>query len=465
MRLRADWLTGGQQTGWLRPILLIGSIGLAGASGLLLAKTNSTYALAVAIMPLALVGLDIAARHPDWYPFVILAAAAFVPVAYSLPTGTGSPLVISLVLTAVLTGMWVLRMALAEKRLALRPSPLNRPLFCLGAVILVSLAWGNIFHDPQVVFRSSFVVVQLASALTFLMELAAYLMVANLIRTEKQLGIMVGIMLFVGVAGWVGRVLSLPLPVDTEGLSAGWIISLAIGLALFDRQLSVYIRLALLALAGAWVYWGFGANLVWLAGWLPGFVAIGLLAFRRSKWLFLSLGLVFAVIVLTNTHYFQVFMAFKQTNDVDTRSAAAQANWIITSQHWLLGTGPAGYAVYYMAYFPLAAMATHNNFLDMVSQTGIIGLATVLWFFGAQCWYSYRLCRRLRGRGDFAEALANAVFAGSVFCVILMGFGDWLFPFAYTQTIAGYRYTVYSWLFMGILPVLDRLTSSRSEAS
>jgi hypothetical protein len=39
-----------------------------------------------------------------------------------------------------------------------------------------------------------------------------------------------------------------------------------------------------------------------------------------------------------------------------------------------------------------------------------------------------------------------------------MGFGDWLFPFAYTQTIAGFDYAVYSWLFMGVVPLLDHLT-------
>jgi hypothetical protein len=39
-----------------------------------------------------------------------------------------------------------------------------------------------------------------------------------------------------------------------------------------------------------------------------------------------------------------------------------------------------------------------------------------------------------------------------------MAFGDWLVQFAYTQTIAGFDNAVYSWLFMGTILVLDRIT-------
>jgi hypothetical protein len=44
-----------------------------------------------------------------------------------------------------------------------------------------------------------------------------------------------------------------------------------------------------------------------------------------------------------------------------------------------------------------------------------------------------------------------------------MGFGDWLLPFAYTQTISGYSYTVYSWLFMGTILALDAITAKESR--
>jgi O-antigen ligase len=140
-----------------------------------------------------------------------------------------------------------------------------------------------------------------------------------------------------------------------------------------------------------------------------------------------------------------------------TRLAAWEHNWRVTGQHWLFGTGPAGYAAYYMAYFPDEAMATHSNYIDLIAQTGIFGLGLCMWFFCALVWLGYKLCRRFRGRGDFAEGAANAAFAGTIGVLVAMAIGDWVFPFAYTQTIAGYSYAVYNWLFMGVILVLGRL--------
>jgi hypothetical protein len=37
-------------------------------------------------------------------------------------------------------------------------------------------------------------------------------------------------------------------------------------------------------------------------------------------------------------------------------------------------------------------------------------------------------------------------------------------PFAYTQTIAGFDYAVYNWLFMGAIVVLERLAGNGKTA-
>jgi len=102
-------------------------------------------------------------------------------------------------------------------------------------------------------------------------------------------------------------------------------------------------------------------------------------------------------------------------------------------------------------------MATHSNYVDILAETGIVGFGLYLWLFGVLLVEGYRLCRRLEGRGDFAEAMANVAFAGTLACLVVMGFGDWLIPFAYTQTINSFGYEVYSWLFMGMTLLLSRL--------
>ena len=138
--------------------------------------------------------------------------------------------------------------------------------------------------------------------------------------------------------------------------------------------------------------------------------------------------------------------------------AAWEANWRVTGKHLLFGTGPAGYAAYYMSYFPTDAMATHSNYLDILSQNGIVGIVLLLWFFVSLALIGYKLAIRIRGHGDFVESVVNASLAGTVACIVMMAFGDWLFPFAYTQTIAGFDYAVLNWLFMGFILTFDRMT-------
>jgi O-antigen ligase len=190
-------------------------------------------------------------------------------------------------------------------------------------------------------------------------------------------------------------------------------------------------------------------------------ISFGLLTFMRSKKLFLVILIIAVVFVGINANYYLGTVIEDESNTSGhTRLAAWAVNWRVTGKHLLFGTGPAGYAAYYMSYFPKDAMATHSTYIDVLAQTGIIGLFFCVWFFFVLAWQGYKLCLRLKGRGDFSEALANTALAGTVSCILSMGFGDWLLPFTYTQTIAGFDYVVYSWLFMGTILVLERLSLS-----
>jgi len=145
-----------------------------------------------------------------------------------------------------------------------------------------------------------------------------------------------------------------------------------------------------------------------------------------------------------------------------TRFDAWIINWKITKDHFLFGTGPAGYAAYYMTYFPNEGMATHSNYIDIFSETGLVGSIFYLSIFVILIWRGLVVYSRLRGRRDFLEAIAVAALGGTAGCIIVMAFGDWLLPFAYTQTIMGYSYTIYSWLFMGLILSLDRMTDPKT---
>jgi hypothetical protein len=454
-----------------RTVVLLGAVGgvLGGSaflglfSGSFLRGLPTHYlAVALAFAPVLVLAAERAVGQANLHPVIILLIAAFVPL--SLPTGTGSRLVFSLVFTSLFVGLWVMRSIAVEKRFRIEPSPVNAPLIGFMAATLVSLVWSQAFRDPLVVTWRSFPFVQAASTLVMIMLPAAFLIVANSIRSLKLLGWMTGILIFAGALGLARQFLRLPLPVNVNGLFSMWVIGLCVGVGYFYKKIPWWGRAVLFGIAGGWIIWGMVLHISWLAGWLPGLAALGVITLSRS----VKLVIVLAVLVLFFgvARYEDVLMVVEETVSAEsaesghTRLAAWEVNWRVTSKHWLFGTGAAGYAAYYMTYFPLEGTATHSNYIDILSQTGIVGFSLCLWFFLALAWQGYRLLRRLRGRGDLLEALSNVSFAGTIGCMIMMAFGDWLFPFAYTQSIAGFDYAVYNWLFMGFIPVIERLTTS-----
>jgi|YelNatPaOPRAMG01_1025707.scaffolds.fasta_scaffold00211_50 hypothetical protein len=421
----------------------------------LLSLNKILYAVALAAAPLAFAVALLLQAHLELAPIAILFAGGFIP--FSLPTGTDSRLVIALVLAIMVMGLWLLRMAVIEHRFSLKPSAVNLPFLGFSAITLLSLIWSNIFRDPSVYVPGKFIVIQVAQAMVMIVSPGITLLIANFIDKKRQLQWLVKVMLAIGFLGLITEFTPLNLPVNTGGLTAAWVVALSIGLSLYERNLHRGWRAALLAIGLLWIVWGFVLHMSWLAGWLPGFVALAVITFFRSRRMFFVTVLILGLYVFINKSYINQDLQAESITSGDTRLAAWEFNWSITSQHLLLGTGPAGYVVYYMTYAPNQAMATHSNYLDILSETGLLGTIFFLWMFAALAWRGIKTYWRLRKRGDFYEALAIASLGGLAGCIVIMGFGDWLIPFAYTQTIAGFSYTIYSWIFIGALMALDQM--------
>jgi O-antigen ligase len=129
----------------------------------------------------------------------------------------------------------------------------------------------------------------------------------------------------------------------------------------------------------------------------------------------------------------------------------------------ILGTGPAGYAAYNMSIYRGSqySLSTHSNYLDVVMETGIVGTAVFLWFLATMLFLGWRAVSRWQS--GFEGGLACGAFGAYLGVLVAMWLGDWLIPFVYNQGIAGYRYTVYSWLFLGFLANLAARRSSLTE--
>lgn len=441
---------------WMRWVIVFAIYLVAVIFGFLSTLINPIYVAAGSILLVfALLALSFFSRR-EKIPIIILGVALFIP--FTVPTGAGSDLALSMVIVLLFFGLWIIHSITVDRRISIKPSRLNTPLIAFMAVTFISVFWSILFRDPFVYVWDKFTLAQIVASLVIIFLPVTFLIVDNFVESTRPLVIMSILMIIAGFFGLIKNFSGVSLPVDTRGLFDLWVTGLAVGFVFFIKKLHWSIKVILLGLAAGWIYWSFIINITWVAGWLPSLVALGILTLRRSWKLVIIFGIFIIGLLATNYDYYfgKVFKDEKEESGY-TRVEAWKMNWTITRDHLLFGTGPAGYAVYYMTYFPSDAMATHNNYIDILAQTGIVGSFFCLWFFGGLIWIGFQLCSRLKGRGDLVEALANVSFAGTIACIIIMAFGDWMFPFAYTQTIEGFNYAVYNWLFIAFTMVLDRL--------
>jgi len=401
----------------------------------------------------------------EWSSVFILAAAIYSPI--ELPTGTASVIVDSLLIALIFTGNWVLQMIIVEKRFALDESPLNAPFWGFVIISFFSLVWSNFFSDPLVEFKGRFLVVQLGSVIVNIMLIVTLFLVTHHINHIRQLKIMVILMLVGGFLGYMSRFGGLKIAIDKSGQMVNdggfftmWVTALGVAICIFNTKLAWKWRIIALSIGLALQMGRFLQNMAWLAGWLPGFIMLAVLLVKRSK-LLLIVGIVIAgLFIVINITALNEALEAESAESGETRLHAWQTNWRITGKHVVFGTGQAAYVNYYVSYFSdegFQIQATHNTILDILAQNGMFGLFFVFWFLYTLLLLNYKITLRFEGQGDFAEALANACFAGTVASIISMAFGDWLFPFAYTNTISGYDYIVYTWLFMGTGLALDKI--------
>jgi O-antigen ligase len=430
--------------------LMVGLLGL----GYVTPRVSSQLVLiAMAAPPVVLLALS----RLEYGVLAIILTAAFV--RFSVGTGTESRIVASLLMTGAFVALWLARMLVVDRRLRLKPSSVNVPVLAVVLTAIISYGWGNAFRDPLVVVWSSWPLVQLGALGIMILLPGAFLLTANAISEVRWLKLLCWSMVLIGVLSLASSYLEIGLDfLNTSGLFSLWFVSLAYAQALFNKDLPRWLRLVLLGLVVAGMYIYFVVRVTWLSGWLPPLVAIATISFLKSKRLFFVMVILVVVYLgLSWDYYAGTVLEAESEESGHTRLDAWEHNWRVTGKHVLFGTGPAGYAAYYMSYFPGEAMATHSNYVDVLAQMGVVGLLFWLWFFGALGWTGYQLRLHLRGHADFSEGLANATLAGWVGCVVAMGLGDWLFPFVYTQTIAGFDYAVYNWVFLGAMVALSSI--------
>ncbi|MDN5272714.1 O-antigen ligase family protein [Chloroflexus sp. MS-CIW-1] len=432
--------------------------------GIMFGTNRQLIGLALLALPVLIVGFTLLLYRFEWFVLILpLTGLAMRPLA--VPAGNGSELPISMLLTLALSGGWILSM-ITRRTWQLAPSPLNKPLLAMMAICIFSVPWGLLWADPIVDWwiMGNFRLAQIASLLSFLGLLSIPLLVGRFIQHEWQIKAYLGMFIVCGLLMTAAQTFGIDHVILVDmGLWGLWFALPLAGITYL--QPGIHWRWKLIGtIILCWHLWLAALrNSLWISGWLPTIVGLFIMAFLTSRRIFFILLLAFALnLAVGPGRYYveQVINDNVEEGGLDRLEIWARNLWVVR-HHWLFGTGVGGYAIYNMTYFRYDARSTHNNYFDILAQFGVVGSGIWLWFAIVSLYYGWQtIWMAPVGILRTTAIVATSGWAAAQFSMML---GDWVLPFLYNQGVPGYRYTMYSWIFVGLLISIRQMIKRQTE--
>lgn len=435
---------------WLRPLLVSGVLLLSSGLAFLASERQLTLAL------LLVVGAGSVFIFQRWPVLGIIAAfSSGMVITFNGPSG----LSVSMILVAMLLGVWLLDMLVRQRQLQLAPSRTVWPL--LAFVVMGFLAfgvgllpWFNLaLHAP--------LGAQLGGLSILVFSVGTFLLVANQVRDLGWLSRMTWAFIALGALSVLVRSVFPIFGFGTRGwlppLSAAfglWLVAMAFSQAAFNRNLHPGWRLALGGLVVVCLYVQFILKFGDKSGWIPSLLCIAAMVALRS-W---RAGVALALVGGVGAWFLSTQLIATDEYSISTRYDA----WVIMAEiiqaNPIWGLGFANY-YWYTPLFPIRGYAvsfnSHNNYIDIAAQTGVVGLACFLWFFWESGWLGWRLLKQVPD--GFARAYVYGALGGLVGTLVLAMLGDWVLPFFYNIGLTGFRGSLFVWLFLGGLVCLEHM--------
>ena len=439
----------------LRPLLVISELLLIATLAFMASQRQLTLVL---ILP---IGIGLVLAFLRWPSLgLIVAPVAGMVIPFVGPSGLN----VTMILVALLLGLWLLDMMVLQHQIQFASSRTLWPLFFFVVIAFISFGVGQLNWLPFALHAP--LGAQLGGLAIIVLSAATFLLVANQVHDLGWLRIITwGFLAFAALSILLRAVLpEFGLPTQNLVQQVGavfyiWVVSLAFSQAAFNRDLHLGWRLALGVLLLVTLYHQIFLKFANKSGWMPILVCIAaIIAFRswRAALVLFPIAVV-AVLIL------KAGVVSSEDYSVSTRLDA----WLILAQiikfSPILGLGFANY-YWYTPLFPIRGYAvsfnSHNNYVDIVAQTGLVGLVFFLWFL----WEVGRLGWRLRERvpEGFAQAYVYGTLGGLVGTVVIGMFGDWVLPFFYNVGLIGFRTSMLSWLFLGGLVSLKQIVKSQN---
>lgn len=408
-------------------------------------------------MVIGVAGLLTLLRYPNLGFIMLFAGGMFVPFAG--PGGFNAS-ILTIMLMAVL---WFFDMFVAKREFKFLGSRPIRPAFYMLLVCILAFALGQI---PWFVFaRQAPLKAQIGGFAIYFFMVLTMIMTANVLKDIRWLKIVVWTFIGLGFVYVLGRALQISVidRIYSNGISANgmfwmWLATLSLSQAVYNNHLEIRGRVFLYVVVLLTFYVSVVQQNDWKSGWVPSaLVAAVLIGFRFKK--FIPFAIPFMLIIAA---YFAQDLISTDEYSWGTRLDAWLVVLDITRVSPIIGLGFANY-YWYAQIFSIRgyniSFNSHSQYIDIIAQTGILGLIFFVWIFVEIARLSWKLINDLPE--GFGKAYAHGIFA-AVFGSLLAAFlGDWLLPFTYNVGLAGVRASVLTWVFFGGLIAVEQMYKSR----
>jgi hypothetical protein len=307
---------------------------------------------------------------------------------------------------------------------------------------------------PWFIFaRQAPMTAQIGGYAIFLFSIGGLLLSAHMIRDVWWLKVIVWV--FIGLSSLyiIARVIGVwsiinlyHFGVTAHSLFWTWLIALSLSQVIYNNELALRIKGLLIALILLTFYVAIVQGYDWKSGWVPPLIVVAVFIGLRYH----KLVLIAIPFVIAGALYAAMDLIASDEYSWGTRVDA----WLIVLQisrvSPLFGTGFANY-YWYTPLFPIrgyyVSFNSHSQFIDLIAQTGYLGLLSFFWVFFELGRFSWKSMQQLPV--GFPRAYAYGTFAGIIATFVAAFLGDWVLPFTYNIGLTGFRASIFAWIFMG----------------
>lgn len=429
------------------PLLIIGGIG--GVAGLLVLQRRPALGL-IALSPVALM------------------------VKYSLGTGSQTGINAAVLLIVLLVGLWLLEMLTGAQRINLMKHRSVTAALVMCAVAAVAFGFGQFQWFPMV--QSAPLRAQLGGLGIFILSAAVLLLYAHRVSSINDLKWITAVFIACGTLYILMRVIPglerQVLVVFVREAGQGvvfyiWLACIGVAQLLLNSELSRWKRAVIVIMLLGMAYQNLVVSRAWVSGWLPPLAGVGLvILLSRPKLGALLLFFGAAAAILFSSAVTGIFSEGDNAYSTLTRLEAWKILWEIIRVNPVFGLGMANYYWYTPLYSILGYRVnfnSHNNYIDIIAQTGVIGLAAFLWLFWELWRDGWQLLPRVKD--GFERAYVIGALGGLVGSLAAAMLGDWVMPFVYNIGIGGFRASLFTFMFLGGMLAVARINAARSGES